>query len=191
MFWILFAESFAGRLIRGVTTFTALMFSDFEGNNPEFSYLKAEYTMEYINVQARLSSAFENDFHEVFKSGEEVRVLFDLRLSSGDDVFEQVSFQHTLQFDPVLQYFTVWLSEQQYELTAYDMNELVSSISYFDYSHPIDPEDERYRSCEVSLSARLPVIDLDTYEEEFDLMLLWKDTVPEIETRVVRHESSF
>jgi len=100
-----------------------LLLSSYEGNNAAFSEIVALVFRNNIMLKTQLVEAFENDFESVFKSGKQIDIFFDVQIESpGNETFTE-TFVHSILFDPLKQYYSVYLQEKDEELKTDNINE--------------------------------------------------------------------
>lgn len=161
-----------------------MLLSGYQGNDAAFSEIEAVFQEQGVLIRARLLSAFENDFEELFKSGQEISVYFELNLKEKKEVFFRQIFRHSLQFDPLEQSFHVTIEESGYDLVIKSYESLLEAISNFEFLYKEKLPDK----FEIRLGAYLEKISIESINEEYDMMMLWKFKKPLISKKFVRSE---
>ncbi|MBN1949497.1 MAG: DUF4390 domain-containing protein [Candidatus Cloacimonetes bacterium] len=177
-------QSLTQKVISGVVALSMMLLSGYQGNDAEFSEIEAVFQEKGVLIRTRLISAFENDFEELFKSGQEISVFFELNLKEKKEVFFRQIFRHSLQFDPLEQSFHVVIEESGYDLIVNSYENLLEAISIFEYFY----KDELPDKFEIKLWAYLENIRIESINEEYDMMMLWKFKKPLISKKFVRSE---
>jgi len=166
----------AEKVISGLAAFSMLLLSSYQGNEASFS----EYTTSFIGnrvfLECKLLNAFDNDFEEIFKSGQSIDVYFEVKIKLDDQIVHEEVFRHSLIFDPLSQLFSIELEEQDMVASTGSYNELKNIISSIEYSY----EGELINNCNLLMIAYLPKIRLEALNKDFDMMMLWRYNKPEL-----------
>ncbi|MCF7794668.1 MAG: hypothetical protein K9N09_12060 [Candidatus Cloacimonetes bacterium] len=177
-------QTLSNKIITGVITLSMMLLSSYEGNNAKFDNVFASFVGSQIFVSAQLIDAFENDFEEVFKSGQRIEIFFNIKIFSEDLQIHDAEFRHAVLFDPLGKYYTVYLEEQQMQTTASNYEELKEIISNVEYSY----NSVKYDGGHILLSAYLKKIKLQSMQKEYDMMMLWKFKKPKVNTPCLKQE---
>jgi hypothetical protein len=177
--WGRMFQALSSKIITGVITLSMLLLSSYEGNNAVFNQMMASYIGSKIYVSAQLENAFENDFDEIFKSGQRVDIFFKIEIFNHDGKTHEREFRHAVIFDPLKKYYNVFLEEQNLQTVITDYDELIESISQVEYYYNGD----KYEGGHVTLTAYMKKIKLQKLKKEYDLMMLWKFKKPKINKR--------
>ncbi|OQX70824.1 MAG: hypothetical protein B6D62_03440, partial [Candidatus Cloacimonas sp. 4484_275] len=162
-------ENLLSKVVSGIVSFSMLLLSSYRGNDADFSEITAKKLSSGILIQTNLQNAFENDFEQVFKCGQEINVFFELKIrSKNDKEFSQI-FRHSVKFFPMRQYYSVFLEEAKKHWETDNFEEMKKIISRFEFEFYQNLSSET----EIEISAFLPKISLDSSEKKFDLMMLW------------------
>jgi len=128
----------------------------------------------------KLENAFENDFEEIFKSGQSIDIFFSVKIKLNNLLIHEEEFRHSIIFDPLTQLFSIELEDQDLSFTTNSYDELKIIISNIEYSF----KDENIKDCTITMSAYLPKIRLIALNKDFDLMMLWKFNQPELTVKL-------
>ncbi|MDP8268716.1 MAG: hypothetical protein P9L97_08320 [Candidatus Tenebribacter davisii] len=167
-------QIFAEKIITGLAAFSMLLLSSYQGNDAAFSNFSRSFIDDKIFMECRLENAFDNDFEEIFKSGQNIDVFFKIKIELNDQLIHEEEFKHTIIFDPLSQSFNIMLEDQDLTSTTGSFLELTNIISNVEYSY----ENENIHDCTLTMNAYLPKIRLETLNRDFDLMMLWKFNEP-------------
>ncbi|MCD4650548.1 MAG: hypothetical protein K8S56_02005 [Candidatus Cloacimonetes bacterium] len=174
---------FGKKLISGIVTFTALLFSSYHGNDAQLSRLTLRHSLTDIQIESRLENAFEYDFEEIFKCGRDVDIWFRITIRHRGEVLRREHFVHKVIFDPMKQSFLVNLQEQQSETECRTMEELKLSVSSFITTIKMPDNIQLGETIEVELTAYLTEVTLPSINEKIDLMILWEYSEPTTKSR--------
>ncbi len=174
-------ESFGNSIVKGLMTFTLLLFSSYEGNDASFSHIYFSYDSNTIVVESRLESAFENDFDKLFKIGKEISVNFIVTVEVAGSKIEEEYFTHDVIYNSLEDTFLLKKSEinKTYICQSYDI--LIDELSKIEW------EFNRMRSVDnyvITIRSYLDEVYFEQMDKEFNLMLLWKNKQPQIKERV-------
>jgi len=172
----------AEKVISGLAAFSMLLLSSYQGNEASFSVYNISFLEDKMFIECRLENAFENDFEEIFKSGQDINIFFDIKIDVGGQTIHEEEFKHTIVFDPLEQVFNISLEEQDQLSTTDSYNQLKSIVSKIEYSYEV----ENIKEGTLTINAYLPKIRLESLNREFDLMMLWKYNRPELITSLAR-----
>lgn len=170
-------QALSNKIITGVITLSMMLLSSYEGNNAKFDDVFASYVGSKIFVSAKLVEAFENDFVEIFKSGQKIDVFFKIQIFNQDTEIQEAEFCHSVIFDPLKNNFTVFLEEKQEQITVSSVEQVKEIISAIEYYYNAT----KYDGGHIILSSYLKKIKLQSMQKEYDLMMLWKFKKPKIE----------
>ena len=169
-------QALTSKIITGVITLSMLLLSSYEGNNAAFEDFTATVLGNNIYIKANLVQAFENDFEEVFKSGQRIDIFFTVDIRNSDGPVYQDEFRHSILFNPLEQRYVVFLEDQQTQTSVGSFEELIEVISNVDYVCKCEDFDEG----NISLSSYLKKIRLKSIGKEYDMMMLWKFSKPTV-----------
>ena len=170
------------KLVTGVISLSMMLFSSYQGNEPKFARLNSVLSEDRILIFTKLENAFENDFEEVFKSGNEIFIYFTLSIKQKDQSIFRRTFFHSVEYDPLLKQYFIELQEQEKKITSRSFDDLIETITVFEFDYLGDFPDR----VTVSLTAYLEKLYLDSLDKEYDLMLLWKLQKPQVSNTVRR-----
>ncbi|MCK4653720.1 MAG: hypothetical protein KAU01_04685, partial [Candidatus Cloacimonetes bacterium] len=68
----------SSKIISGFISLSILLLSSYEGNRATFSELTTSFLGDKIFIKTELINAFENDFEEIFKSGQRIDIFFNI-----------------------------------------------------------------------------------------------------------------
>ncbi|HPY96621.1 MAG TPA: hypothetical protein PL063_05370 [Candidatus Cloacimonadota bacterium] len=164
-----------------LVSFSVLLFSNYVGNTVSFSPLSSQIVGDNIVFSAHLINAFENDFDEIFKSGKDIKVWFELRIIQNNKIIHSESFNHQVTWDSKNRVYLVDLQEQNYKTRTRSSKELKRLLSVVEY--PFYKASHRGNAT-VQITAHLPKIYMEEIDKELDLMVLWKLQKPVIKKEV-------
>ena len=170
----------AEKVISGLAAFSMLLLSSYQGNEASFSNYTTSFLDDRMFLECKLENAFDNDFEEIFKSGQSIDIYFSIRISHGDVIIHEEEFRHSIIFDPLTQVFNIELEDQDLTSSTNSYEELKTIISNIEYSF----EDENIHDYKLTLRAYLPKIRLIALDKDFDLMMLWKYNEPKLTTEL-------
>ena len=164
----------AEKVISGLAAFSMLLLSSYQGNEASFSNYTTSFLDDRMFLECKLENAFDNDFEEIFKSGQSIDIFFGIKISQGGLIIHEEEFRHSIIFDPLTQVFNIELEDQDLTSSTNSYEELKTIISNIEYSY----KDENIQDYTLTLKAYLPKIRLIALNKDFDLMMLWKYNEP-------------
>ncbi len=177
--------AFGQKVITGIVTFTSMMFSSYKGNFAKFDGIALQQDSKCIQMSVNLEEAFENDFEEFFRCGKPISIWFLVQIRSGNENVKEFYYAHRVKYDPLLQYYTVFLQETDDIVTFETHEEVVDAIRQFHCKWEVPPEFNRGDEIEVIIGGYLTKLRLESTGEEFDLMNLWHHRRPYAQGTIV------
>ncbi|MBM4398866.1 MAG: hypothetical protein FJ041_00850 [Candidatus Cloacimonetes bacterium] len=172
-------EGMFGKVIAGMLSFSTLFFSSYTGNEPVFKPLQCRTGKNYLIVRAKLESAFDNDFTDVFKCGKPINIWFKADLKSGSTVLYTRNYRHTVNYDPMNETWQVFFSENSQTEVYTTYTKLLSSISELEVSVPVEPN---WKTVVLRVESWLQPVEISNSRDRIDLMVLWKYKRPSVKT---------
>lgn len=172
-------ESLMGKVMAGLLSVSALMFSSYTGNNPVFKPLHCRAGQNYLYVTATLSNAFDNDFADVFKCGKPITLIYKIDIRHNNSPAFSKNYRYTVTFDPMNATWMLTNSENNQRDLFSSYSKLLESISEL---FCVIPRDRTSRTVEIRAEAWLLPIELTEPDRTVDLMVLWKMKRPKTRT---------
>jgi len=160
-----------GKVMAGLLSISALMFSSYTGNEPVFRPLQCRSGQNYLIVTARLENAFDNDFADVFKCGKPISLYYKIELRQGGNTVQSGTYRHTVTYDPMNATWELYTSENGQKEIYNSYLKLLNDISVLECSLP---RGSAWRSIEIRAEAWLQQVELTQPDRRVDLMVLWK-----------------
>ena len=170
-------EGIAGKVLAGLVSVSALMFTSYTGNDPVFLPLHSKVGQNYLMLQATLDKAFDNDFGDVFKCGKPIHLWYRVDIRNHNQTVLTRTFRHTVTYNPMHATWALFRSETNHTEIFSTYKELISNISRLECSIPTN---STWKSVEVRTEAWLPEIELTESNRKVDLMVLWKFHKPSV-----------
>ncbi len=170
----------AEKVISGLAAFSMLLLSSYQGNEASFSAYTTSFLDDRMFFECKLENAFENDFEEIFKSGQSIDIYFNVKIGLEGLIIHEEEFRHSIIFDPLTQLFSIELEDQGLSFSTNSYDELKIIISNIEYSF----KDENIQDYTLTIKAYLPKIRLIALNRDFDLMMLWKFSEPKLTTKL-------
>jgi hypothetical protein len=170
-------ESITGKVMAGILSLSAMMFTSYTGNDPVFLPMHGKVGQNYLLLKANLDHAFDNDFGDVFKCGKPIHVWFKVEIRSYKQLALTRTYHHTVTYDPMTASWSLFRSESNHTVIYTNYQSLLNNISELDCSLPIN---EKWKTVEIKTEAWLPEIELTQENRKIDLMVLWKFRKPSI-----------
>ncbi len=174
----------AGKVISGLAAFSMLLLTSYQGNEASFSNYTISFLEDRMFFECKLENAFDNDFEEIFKSGQSIDIHFGIKIELRGLIIHEEEFRHCITFDPLSQLFSIVLEDQDITSSTSSYEELKYIISNIEYSF----EDESIQDCTLNMRAYLPKISLEALNREFDLMMLWKYNEPKLTAKLASEQ---
>ncbi|MCD4797045.1 MAG: hypothetical protein K8R49_07760 [Candidatus Cloacimonetes bacterium] len=178
-------QAISSKIINGVISLSMLFLSTYEGNDAAFAAITANFLGNNIYLKTQLINAFENDFEEIFKSGQKIDIFFEIKIKNNSAVIHTNEFKHSVVFDPMSQFFTIELEEQEKSLSMESYQQLLETISNVEYSYKGDELTE----IDITLTSFLKKIHLESINKEYDMMMLWNFKKPKIKQQCIKGEN--
>ncbi|HNX00087.1 MAG TPA: DUF4390 domain-containing protein [Candidatus Cloacimonadota bacterium] len=159
------------KLLANLVTISVFLFSSFKGNDASFSAMHVQNSGNYLILQTHLENSFENDFQEIFQSGKQVDVWFNLEVKQNRNLLQKQEFRHSVQYDPLSAAYKVYLQEQKTTRVVRDYADMVQLISDVEYTLPPKPG---WSKIDIHLDSFLKKMPMESTNKEIDLMMLWK-----------------
>jgi len=175
----------AEKVISGLAAFSMLLLSSYQGNEASFSNYTTSFLDNRMFLECKLENAFDNDFEEIFKSGQIIDVYFSVKIELKNLIIHEEEFKHSIIFDPLTQVFNIELEDQDLTYSTNSYEELKIIISNIEYSF----KDENIHDYILTLNAYLPKIRLEALNKDFDLMMLWKYSEPKFTMKLEKGDN--
>lgn len=172
-------ESLAGKLMAGILSVSALMFTTYTGNDPVFLPLQSRVNNNYLMLNTRLSHAFDNDFADVFKCGKAIHLWYKIELRHDNRSAFNRNYRHSVSYDPMTASWKLFRSETNQTEVFTSYSDLIINISELECSIPLS---KQWKHVEVRAEAWLPEIAISPSNRNVDLMVLWKFQRPKLKT---------
>jgi hypothetical protein len=169
------------KLLANLVTISVFLFSSFKGNDADFSALKVHNSGNYLILQTKLENSFENDFQDIFQSGKQVDVWFNLEVKQNKDMVHKQVFRHSVQYDPLSTSYKVYLQEQHQTRSVASYPEMLQLLANVEYSLPSKPE---WTKIDIQLESYLKSMRIESMNKDIDLMTLWKLKKPVCKTNL-------
>ena len=173
---------FFGKIYTTVLSFSILLFSNYIGNDPIFTNIYTESLENGIFISGYLESAYDNDFDDIFSSGIQIEVTFDLSVSHRNNILLKQSITNSVVWDSEFQYWIIQKEENPHSVAVNDILSLRHAMSSFETFLEINTT--YYNVLDINISARLPVIYVAPVQKDIDLMILWKLKEPKARLRL-------
>ncbi len=166
-----------GKILTGLLSFSTMLFSTFQGNTASFSTVSISSNMEAIVINTHLVNAFDNEFEHIFNSGKEIVICLELLVRRDRNRVERFVVYNTASYDPVTKYYLIEQGSPEKRLITANYQEMLRMLSevelLFDY-------ELRAGTYQFELKAHLEPVVLETFEKEFDMMVLWNYKIPKV-----------
>jgi hypothetical protein len=163
------------KLLANLVTISVFLFSSFKGNDVDFTALHVNNSGNYLILQTQLENSFDNDFQEIFQSGKQVDIWFNVEVKQSKNMLHKQLFRHSVQYDPLQSAYKVYLQEQHETRTLKNYTEMLQMISKVEYSLPSKPE---WKKIDIQIDSYLPSIRIESMNKDVNLMVLWKMKKP-------------
>ncbi len=173
-------EKIADNLMKGAIALSFLLFSSYEGNNASFNTPELEVLDSGISCRTELVGAFENDFDDVFKSGEEISLDFDIDIYADGEIYKTMVHNHTVEYKPMEKTYVMKNNAGFPDSYFTELNEMIKAFSQFDRLLLLPDCDK----CTIRIIAKLNKLFFASQQKEFDLNLLWKNKSPELKINI-------
>ena len=165
-----------GKILAGLLSFSAMLFSTFQGNTASFSDISISQDVSAIVIKTNLVDAFDNEFEHIFNSGKEIAVCIELEVRRERVLNELIVIYNTVCYDPVTKYYLIEQGTPDNRLIASNYKEMLIILSEIE----ICCNHLKIDNYQFELKAHLEPVILETFEKEFDVMVLWNYKVPRV-----------
>jgi hypothetical protein len=172
---------FSQKLLASLVTVSVFLFSSFKGNDASFSTMQIHNSGNYLILQSNLVNSFDNDFQDIFQSGKQVDVWFNLEIKQNKNILYKQEFRHSVQYDHLSSVYKVFLEEQHQNISVKDYSEMIRLMSHIEYSLPSKHE---WKKIDIHLDSYLKTMRIESLKKEINLMVLWKLKKPECKESV-------
>jgi hypothetical protein len=160
-----------GKVMSGLLSASALLFSPTAGNQPQFEPLHCRAGQNYLQVSAVMNNAFQNDFEDVFCCGKHVTLVYKVEIrSNGASVYTN-QYRHRILYDPMNAAWECYKSETNLKEMHSSYQTLLDDISRLECSIP---REAGWKTVDIRGEAWLLPIELSRPHRTVDLMMLWK-----------------
>jgi hypothetical protein len=174
---------FKNKIMTSLVALTSLMFTSYKGNDVKIVNPEVLLNSNKLTVNTYLQDAFVNDFDQLFKSGKELKIYYNVELHVNNELELNKTFIHSVLFDPMDQTYDVFMEETASYVTCTTVEQLIPHLSDFNFSHYFDDGLPQRSKINVKITVFLDKIKL-TREKEFDLMMLWKFKRPQTQSQI-------
>jgi hypothetical protein len=169
-------ETLAGKIVSGILSLSFLLFSSYEGNDASFRTPLVEVQEAYASCRTELVGAFEKDFNDIFRCGEEIILTFDITITGPNNQMHKESVVHKLKYFSMKDIYQLTIDSDNSVQYFDTLNEGLDIFSRYDRQLPLPRGDK----CQIKIVARLNKLWFASQKKEFDLNLLWKNKLPEV-----------
>lgn len=162
-------EALAGKVVSGVISLSMMLFSSYEGNQPYFSQMAVSLVENRIFIKTELVNAFDNDFEDIFRSGKQIDIFFNITLKTDSNIISEDDFKHTVIYDPLSDSFTLIIEELDEIIIIDSYRQLLKNIAKIEYTCNIDSAENVI----IEIESYLSKIKFDSFGKKYDLMILW------------------
>ena len=181
-------EAIFSKISSGFIAVSLFFLSSYIGNNARIEELDVVFDDGVVRFSGVLFDAFENDFEEIFLSGLEVKIVYEVIVYNNKRQVTQSKFTQMVIWDTAYQYWIIYLDGLDNTLIIDDYIEMVQNFSQFGTDLYFDPD--LYETLDFKVTARLEDLYLPTSNNYLKLMLLWNRKVPEgkisVRTRTIK-----
>ena len=157
-----------------------MLLSSYKGNEPDFSALQTSVFSEYIVLETNLINAFENDFEEIFRSGKNIDIFFNITAEQNEVEIHKKRYKHSVKFNTMKQVFTATTEENGGTYNTNSYPELLQIISKFQLNLKVEDRSD----LKINLTSHLTKMTLKALGKEYDMMMLWNFRKPGIKETI-------
>ena len=181
-------ETIMSKVYAGFIAISMFFLSNYTGNNAHLEGLNVVYEDNVVKLGGVLVDAFENDFEELFLSGLEVKIVYEVIVSSNRRWVYQKRFTQSVLWDTDYKQWIIITNEPDQAFVTTDYLEMKQNLSQFQTDLYFNKD--QYDKVDIQIKARLEDLYIPTSETFLNLMLLWNRKAPvgrlSVNTRVVR-----
>ncbi|MDP8231852.1 MAG: hypothetical protein P9L91_04190 [Candidatus Zophobacter franzmannii] len=170
----------ADKVVKGVMSLSFLIFSAYEGNNAVFREPFVEIQNGFVSCQTELVNAFDNDFDDIFKSGEEIVLDYTAEVSCDGGRKQSYIRTHKAKYFPMQKHYMFTTNSDGNAQYFDTLDGLIAVFSKYDRLIPL-PEGKK---CTIKIISSLNKLYFSSQQREFDLNLLWKNKLPELDINI-------
>jgi len=93
---------------------------------------------QQIRLETFLECAFDNDFDQIIKSGNRIKVFFNVEIKKNKRKIVAKRFLHEVTYDLLEKEFNVYLEEQKLDFTTKSYSEVIEMLSIFKYNQALN-----------------------------------------------------
>jgi len=175
----------ADKIIFGVVSAGMILFSSFQGNKATFTSPEFVANQNRFYISTTLENAFENDFEDIIRSGEEIFIDFEIKLEKNSSVSKSIIFSHSIIYNAMDHSYTLKLEEHESEQHIFEYSDLLHRLSIIDYSF----EEYVQEVNTITLTASIRNVNLPSLNKQYDMMMLWNFRKPKIVLNVTDYKN--
>jgi hypothetical protein len=172
---------FFSKALIGLVSVTLSLFSSYKGIDVSFENFQYKIKSSQVCFMTNLTKPFTKEAEDLFKSGEKIKIFFNLTIRRGGTIIVEDEYIHSIRFDTMKQKFLFYKSEENKYFEIKNFRELVKDVSKYEYK--IDLEDVK-GNISFKLEAHLGKIHIAPLEREYNLMALWNWSKPYLEKNI-------
>ncbi|MCB5271368.1 MAG: hypothetical protein LHW56_05945 [Candidatus Cloacimonetes bacterium] len=174
-------ELLGTRIMAGVVALSMLLFSSFQGNDPQLGAIKHYSSSSTLYLSGELLSAFNNDFASIFASSAPIPVYFKLNIKSGNRTVVSQQLTHLVNFNPATGIYVLRKDGESEVLRTSSVTQTIKEISKYKFSVPYQSS---WGLISINIQAEMPLVRLEEKGKELDLMVLWKYKKPSAKIQI-------
>ncbi|MCB5264864.1 MAG: hypothetical protein LHW41_01300 [Candidatus Cloacimonetes bacterium] len=168
-------ELLGSKVMAGVVALSMLLFSSFQGNDPQLSHIKHYSSSSTLYLSGELLSAFDNDFSTIFASSAPIPVYFKLNIKSGSRTVLSQQLTHLVSFNPATGIYVLRKDGEPEVLRTSSVEQIIKEVSKYRFNIPYESS---WGLININIQAEMPLVRLEEGGKEMDLMVLWKYKKP-------------
>lgn len=185
--------TFSKKVISSIIAIGSMFYSTIDGVTPNMEIVDSFFKNDYLIVNTVITNCYTEELDQILASGNKIPINFEVGLyrEKGKMPDSTFSFFHVLQFSPIDNNYSVFLSEKNeyvYSLNQQQAKTLFTSVvnQPIFSSKDIDAGQNYY----VEITTWLDKIHLKGMEEELNLIFYWNSIKPKAKT-VLFKKSNF
>lgn len=179
-------ELLGSKIMVGVVSLSLLLFSSFQGNDPQLGAIKHYSSSSTLYLSGELLSAFDKDFESIFASSVPIPVYFKLNIKSGSRTVLTRQLTHLVSFNPATGIYVLRKGTEPELLRTSSVEQIIKEISKYKFNIPYKSS---WGLININIQAEMPRVRLEEKGKEIDLMMLWKYKKPSAKIQIDLHKA--
>lgn len=169
------------KIVSTVIAIGSLFYSSISGVVAEFDDLSLEIQGDRMVLSTRLVNCFSEDLDTIFRSGEEIRIYFQVEVLEGEtpSPVQETTFHHGITYSLIDDSYAVYRSNTEKRQTGLSLANAKAMLSELDEVGVVVASELSFGvDYVIRVTAYMDRVALPGMEEELNLMYYWNSLKP-------------